>query len=320
MLRKWLSLVGSLGPLMAGGIALAFAVAKPVHAHADDAAEATAAHERCATRLSVAFLGQSATPELLASANPQDTVDALIKDPAFVERFARFVNSQMNPEPGMMPGDDASYTLSKFLMTDGTKPWKDMFVGAYNVTDVVTPDGNGLGYFRSDAWMKRYAGNELGGYRISTAYRIMQNTTGLKLTAVTNVDDPNLLSSDGRKAPQCAACHYQGWYALDLVARTLDKRDVKDKKDITFVPGSTEGPQTILGGKSIASDKELVEALVASDDFKFNTCRLAFQFLYGRAETTCEGNVFDKCIDAFGASGTMQSALSSIAKDPGFCQ
>lgn len=310
MLRKWL------GPVLASGVALAAAMAKP--AHADDEAERGAAHERCATRLSIAFLGKSATPAELAAANPQEAVDGLLKDPAFIERFARFVNSKMNPEPGMLPGDDASYTLSKFLLTDGTKPWKEMFVGPYVVTDTVAPDPNGLGYFRSDAWMKRYAGNELAGYRLTAAYRILQNTTGLELTAVTNVDDPNKLTADGRKDSACAGCHYKGWYALDLVARVLSKRGGTDT-DIKFIP-STEGPQTILGGQTIRDDKELVEALVASDDFKVHTCRLAFQFLYGRAETQCEGPIFDKCVDAFTATGTMQSALGAIAKDPGYCQ
>jgi hypothetical protein len=312
--RAWLS---ALGPLLAGGVALAAAVAKPVHAHADGEAEAAASHERCATRLSIAFLGKSASPDLMAAPDPQAAVDTLLKDPAFIERFARFVNAEMNPEPGMLPGEDAAYTLSKFILTDGSVPWKDMFVGPYDVTDTVTPDPNGLGYFRSDAWMKRYAGNELAGYRLSSAYRILQNTTGLQLTATTNVEGVDL-SADGRKSPACAGCHYNGWFALDLVARTLSKRKGTGDK-ITFTP-PTEGPQTILGGQQIADDKSLVEALVASDDFKFHTCRLAFQFLYGRAETTCEGQVFDKCIDAFGASGTMQSALGAIAKDPGFCQ
>jgi hypothetical protein len=192
-----------------------------------------------------------------------------------------------------------------------------MFVGAYDVADAVTPKADGLGYFRSAAWMKRYAGNEENGYRISAGYRMLQNMTGLQLTATTNVEGLDL-SADGRKASACKGCHYEGWFALDLVSKVLSKR--KGTGDaITYLP-PTEGPQTILGGKTIANDKELIESLAGSDNFKFNSCRLAFQFLYGRAETTCEGQVFDKCIDAFTATGTMQSALSAIAKDPTFCQ
>lgn len=307
----------AVAPLAVGALALSIGLAKPQHARADGEAEAAEKRERCATRVSVALLGKSATPELMASANPQDAVDTILKDPQFIDRFARFVNSQFNPEPGEEIADDASYTLAKFILTDGTKPWKDMFVGQYNVADAVTPDPNGLGYFRSAAWMKRYAGNEKDGYRISAGYRMLQNTTGLKLTATTNVEGVDL-SADGRKAPACAGCHYNGWFALDLVSKVLSKR--KGTGDnITYLP-PTEGPQTILSGKTIASDKDLVEALVASENFRFNACRLGFEFLYGRPESTCEGQVFDKCVDAFTQTGTIQAALSAIAKDASFCQ
>ena len=318
METKWMRrLGGAIGPVVAGVIALTVGLAKPQRAHADDEAAAAEKRERCATRISVALLGKSATPELLAATNPQDSVDGLLADPAFVERFARFTNAQFNDEPGEGVAEDASYTLAKFVLSNGKLPWKDMFVGAYDVADAVTPDADGLGYFRSAAWMKRYAGNEEDGYRIAAAYRMMQNTTGLKLTATTNVEGVDL-SADGRKANACRGCHYDGWFALDLVSKVLSKRKGTGD-DITYTP-PTEGPQAILDGKTIANDKELVEALVASENFEFNTCRLAFQFLYGRAESTCEGQVFDKCVDAFSTTGTMQSALAAIAKDPTFCQ
>lgn len=307
-----------LTPIVAGAVALAAALAKPTPSRADGETEAAASHERCATRLSIAFLGKSATPAQLASANPQDGVDALLADPAFHERFARFINSEFNPEAGMKPGEDAAYTLAKFVIANPALPWKDMFTGAYDVTDTVTPKAGGLGYFRSTPWMERYAGNEKDGYRLNAAYRIMQNTTGLELLATTNVEGIDL-TAKGRENVACAGCHYTGWFALDLVAKTLTKKVEKDGK-ITFPAASAEGPQTILGGKTIKDDKELVTALVESDNFKFNSCRLAFKFLYGRAETTCEGPVFDKCMDAFSAAGTMQSALSTVAKDAAFCQ
>ncbi|MBX3230115.1 MAG: hypothetical protein KIT84_25220 [Labilithrix sp.] len=308
-----------LAPVAAGAVALVAALAKPTPSRADGEAETTALKERCATRLAIAFTGKSASPELAASANPQDGVEALLADPLFFERFARFINSELNPEAGMMPGEDAAYTLTKHVMTDGKLPWKDMFVGAYDVTDAVTPNANGLGYFRSKAWMERYAGNEAQGYRLAAAYRIMQNTTGLELVATTNVEGVDDTAA-GRQNVACAGCHYTGWFALDLVAKTLTK--TKRDKDgvVTFPANSVDGPQTVLGGKTIANDKELVQALVDSDNFKVNTCRLAFKFLYGRAETTCEGPVFDKCVDAFSSAGTMQSALSTIAKDATFCQ
>ena len=51
-----------------------------------------------------------------------------------------------------------------------------------------------------------------------------------------------------------------------------------------------------------------------------NTVRLAFKYLYGRTETTCEGAVFDKAVDAFDTKGSIKDALATIAKDPTFCQ
>lgn len=315
---KWMRRLGSaIGPVVAGAIALTVGLAKPEHARADGETEAAEKRERCATRISVALLGKSATPELLAAQNPQDSVDGLLADPAFIERFARFANAQFNDQPGEELAEDASYTLAKFVLADPKLKWEQMFVGAYDVADAVTPDADGLGYFRSAAWMKRYAGNEEAGYRIAAAYRMMQNTTGLKLTATTNVEGVDL-TADGRKAAACKGCHYDGWFALDLVSKVLSKRK-GEGNNITYT-APNEGPQKVLGGQTIASDDQLVKALVASENFKFNSCRLAFQFLYGRAESTCEGQVFDKCIDAFGAAGTMQSAITAIAKDPTFCQ
>jgi hypothetical protein len=59
---------------------------------------------------------------------------------------------------------------------------------------------------------------------------------------------------------------------------------------------------------------------VNSTSFQFRACRLAFMYLYGRTEATCEGPIFDKCIAAFKAAGTIQSALQAVATDSSFCQ
>jgi hypothetical protein len=323
--RNLKRVLGAVGPVVVGALALVTGIAKPQNVHADDQANATELRERCATRLSIAFLGKSPGAELAAAPNPQEAVDKLLADPAFIERFARFVNAEFNPEPGENPAEDASYFVAKYILTNN-KPWKEMFVGAYDVVpaDVageksasVEANADGLGYFRSAAWMRRYAGNEQAGYRIAAAYRILQNTTGLALLATTNVEGVDL-TAKGRAAAACAGCHFENWYALDKVSKILSKRKGQGTK-MTFTE-PTEGPQQILGGKTIANDKELVEALVASENFKFNTCRVAFNFLYGRAESTCEAKVFDACVDTVGQAGTMQAALATIAKDPTFCQ
>ena len=310
------AVAGGAGPVAACALVLAASVAAPQRVLADGEPEAVAAHERCATRLSIAMLGKSPTAALLAAADPQAGVDAMLADPVFIERFASFTNSQFNPEPGESAAADASYTLAKFVLA-GQKPWKDMFVGAYAVTDTVAPDPSGLGYFTSRAWMARYAGNETEGYRIVSAYRILQNTTGLQLTATTSVDGVDR-SATGRQAAACSGCHYQGWFALDKVAKILTRRQGEGAAMKFIAP--SEGPQQILDGTSIANERELVTALVDSEDFRFNACRLAFKFLYGREETTCEAPIFDKCVDAFKATGTMQVAIGAVAKDPTYCQ
>jgi hypothetical protein len=87
---------------------------------------------------------------------------------------------------------------------------------------------------------------------------------------------------------------------------------------VSFTP-PTAGPQQLLGS-TIRDDRDLMTALVNSPDFDFRVCRLAFQFLYGRNELSCEGPLFDRCIDSFRAEGTMQAALATVATDPSYCQ
>ena len=299
-------------PLFAVAFAAIASAPKPVRAEGDEVEK----RERCATRVAIALHGAAPTTALLTNPSPQDQVDAMLGDPVFAERFARFTNSEFNPQPGVNAAEDASYTLAKYVLTN-KKPWSELFVGGYDVTNTVAVDAAGLGYFRSDAWLRRYAGNEPAGYRLSGAYRILQNTTGLQLTAVTNVAGVDL-SATGRQAAACAGCHYQNWYALDKVAKILSRRKGMGA-NMTFLDPS-EGPQQILGGKTIANDKELVTSLVDSTNFKVNACRLAFKYLYGRIENTCEAQVFERCVDAFTKEQTMQSAVAAVAKDPTFCQ
>ena len=71
---------------------------------------------------------------------------------------------------------------------------------------------------------------------------------------------------------------------------------------------------------TINNDADIVNVALGSTAFKFNTCRLAFKFLYGRAENVCESKIFDACVDEFAAKGTIQSALAVVAKDQSFCQ
>jgi hypothetical protein len=253
----------------------------------------------------------------LVSTDPQAAVDTMLQSPDFVERFSRFINAHFNPTPGMTADEDASYFMAKKIIGEA-KPWDQMFVGPYRVENsAVVDDPDGLGYFRSPTWLIRYAGNEESGLKIVTGARILKNVLGLKLQAVTNA--PNVdISAKGRQAPACAICHYENWYALDKIAGVLSRR-VGTGDEISFSP-NPNGAQPVLDGQMIANDKELVQALVASEAFRFNSCRIAFHFLYGRAENKCEGPVFDKCMSEFTAKKTMQSALAAVAKDISFCQ
>lgn len=310
-------------------IAVAVLVAltgSPRKADAEPAADAAERTERCATRLFTAMVGEGATTEALASTTPLTYFDTLVKDARFQERFSRFINSQFNRTPGTTPSEDASYYLARHVLQNDL-PWSEMFVGKFEVAPsnaqqagseaVVRANPNGLGYFRSRAWQVRYAGNELAGIRIVTAYRMMQNTIGLQLAAVTNAPTVDT-SANGRKAAQCAGCHYDPWFALDKVAAVLGTRQGTGAQT-TFQP-SALGPQAILGGKMVDGDAQLVQTLVENEAFDVNACRLAYKFLFGRNENACEGPVFDKCVAAFKADKKITSALAVVAKDPGFCE
>jgi hypothetical protein len=286
-----------------------------------------AARVRCATRLSLSLTGRPPSATLLASADPQAEIDTLLADDAFIDQFSRFVNSAMNTEPGMTPAADATYFLAQYVLRNN-RPWHELFDGQYRVEPVpatatspataqVVADANGLGYFRSRPWMVRYAGNEEDGYRLTAAYRIQQNVIGLDVGAVTNAPGVDI-SSTGRMATGCRSCHYDQYFALDKVAKVLSRKTGPDDNIVFVAP--TEGPQSVLDGKTIGNDAELVAALVESTDHKFRTCRLAFQFLYGRPEASCEAELFDKCIDAYTTTGDMRAVLRTIATDPGYCE
>jgi hypothetical protein len=286
-----------------------------------------AARLRCSTRLAMSLTGRAPDAELIASPDPQSRVDALLASDGFVDQFSRFVNSELNPEPGETPAADATFFLARHVLQNN-RPWRELFDGAYRVVAVPAADGNpatanvvddvdGLGYFRSRPWMVRYAGNEEEGYRLNAAYRIQQNIIGLDVGAVTTAPDQDI-SATGRMDSACSGCHYDSYFALDKVAKILSRKTGPDDNP-TFEP-PTEGPQALLDGRMIADDKQLVTALVESTDHKFRTCRLAFKYLYGRGEATCEAALFDACVDAYTATGDVRSALGTIAKDPGFCE
>lgn len=272
------------------------------------------ANTRCANRLSIAFTGKTMADD--AAKNPKGTLEDLMNSADFSERFARFINTEFNNVPGMNALEDAPYYIAKKVIDEG-RPWSDMFLGQFRVSPVasrpaVFDDEDGLGYFRSPDWYARYEGNEENGIKLATAYRIMNNVVGLRLVASTNSPKTDQ-SATGRQASPCSSCHFDGWFALDKVASILPK---KGERFDAYKGGAKE----ILGGKKIANDKELVQALVESENFSVNACRLAFKFLYARPDNKCDGPVLDRCVDAFKEKKTIQSALTSVATEAGFCE
>lgn len=292
-------------------------------AFAQQATEELDKRERCAVRIAIALTGKAPLADLLQSPDPQAQADALLDTTDFIERFARFTNTSFNRTPGATSEEDAPYYVAWEVLSK-RKPWKDLFLGQYRVEKnaadavVVVPDPNGLGYMRSPAWLKRYAGNEPNGIKLSTAYRIFNNVIGLKLTPSTNSPDSDTTAT-GRQAAGCRACHYDGMFALDTAASVLTVVKYQGA-NVTFEPRKNTAPVTMLGGIQVNDDKELITALTNSESFNFRTCRMAFEFLYGRRENRCEGPVFDRCMKEFRTNGTLQSAVAAVVKDPSFCQ
>jgi hypothetical protein len=307
-----------LSAVVAAG-ALAAATSRQAVADQADMAEQNA---RCASRLSISLLGLPPDAGLAASQNPQAAVDGMLATATFTDHFASFVNAQFNGGPVTDPTQDPVYFLARWVVAQ-QKPWKDLFVGAYDLvpsvdkkTLDVVPSATGLGYFRTKPWMTRYAGNEADGIRISAAYHMIQNTTGLQVPASVAVPGEDRTAT-GRQAPACSGCHYDPWFALDKAAAVLSRKKVDAMGTVTF--DATKVAPTQLLGKTIANDGDLVRTLVDSDAFRFNQCRLVFQFLYGRAENQCEGPIFDRCVDALTQQGTITAAIAAVAKDPSFC-
>src|SRR5437870_393026 len=111
---------------------LTWAVLLAVPALAWAQASTPESRARCAIRISAALQAKTATAAQQTAADPQAGVDALIATPDFQERFARFVNSQFNGDPGQTTAEDASYYLSKYVLQNNLA-WSQLFTGPYRV-------------------------------------------------------------------------------------------------------------------------------------------------------------------------------------------
>jgi hypothetical protein len=283
------------------------------------------ANLRCNVRLHSAFRGVAPTDEERNNKTPKASVPALLASKEFADRFATFLNIEFNGELGATPAEDAAYFLGKHVIESGL-PYKDLFVGKFDVIDRADRDKkvttsvevnpNGLGYFRSRAWQVRYAGNEGQGLKLVSAYRILQNVTGVRMVATTNAEGADI-SATGRATGSCKGCHFDRWSGLDRIASVLTiRKGIGDA--MTFEPKLAK--EIEVDGVKVSDDATLVARLVDSENFAFNACRLSFKFLLGREEDTCDSGMFDACIKEFKRSGKIQDGLAAIANDRGFCQ
>jgi hypothetical protein len=252
---------------------------------------------------------------------PQQMAREWLERPQAIRTIARFINSRFNPEPATNLAGDAVYAAVRFILTN-KKPWRELFVGRYvinhtnnNITE--DPQAPALGYFGSRGWQERYLGNAPDGLMLRAAYRVLHNTIGLKLvpSAVNSEGDA---SATGRARAECRGCHFDSPYALDKVAQLLPRKvGVGGAAKPQVVPVE---PQLILGGLTVRDFEHLVDTLVQGEAFAFQTCRLAFEFAYGRPESGCEAPAFDRCVDAFTRTGSMTDALASYFEDPAYCE
>lgn len=299
----------------------------------DSASEDALRIRRCWEKTTLAMLGTSRMPNQIPNYYGQtfpedfrpDFIQYFFGDAiysvAFPNRFASFVNAKWQREQSTQGDRNAPYIVAQYVVGNRL-PWRQTFLGRYDIDffegrNKVIDSPEGLGYFRVKKWLQVYAGNEAQGYKLSTAYRILNNTLGIHLTAAPNNTAVPDSSATGRAAPGCTGCHFEGPYPLDKVARVLTRR-VGMGEMMSFAPPS-DGPQ-MLWGHSVKDDEELVSLLVNSEQFTFNTCRLVFEFMYGRTESTCDAPVFDACVAGFEAEGTIQAAIMGMVRHPDYCR
>lgn len=291
----------------------------PALAAAQTVDDATA---RCTRRMSH-LLGMSTRSNVaaLAGATPQAKVREWLDSPLAIRSVARFVNSRFNPEPAANTAEDGVYAAARFVLTNH-KPWRELFTGRFVINhtnnqiteDPATP---ALGYFGSLGWQRRYLGNAPDGLMLRAAYRVLHDTIGLKLVP-SAVNFEGDATATGRERAECRGCHFDSPYALDKVAQLLPRKlGVGGGAKPQVVPVTA---QSILGGLEVRDFEHLVDTLTASDPFAFRTCRLAFEFVYGRPESGCEAPAFDRCIDAFRQTGQLKDALASYLEDPAYCE
>lgn len=272
----------------------------------------------CALKAAAA-LGGEPSPKLAMHGSLGSLVEELLASPHFVETFASFVNSRFNRGASMTAEEDAVYYTVRHVLTERL-PWSQVYLGEFGWSGPggypkLIADAAGVGYFTAPEWVRRYSGNDLDGAMLFAAYRVVQNTTGLVLVpSPFNADASS--GAVGRERPACRSCHLEGPVALDRIAAFFPKRQGFGSR-MTLTPPTN--PTATLAGREVRSLRELVAALLDTDDHRFWMCRLVFEYAYGRPESTCEAPVFDRCVDALVRTDDIRAAIASVVDDAAFC-
>lgn len=272
----------------------------------------------CGLKAAAVLSGDSGPP-LDSHATLRSLVTELLAQDHFIETFSTFVNSRFNRGLAMIAEEDAVYYVVRHVLSNRL-PWTQVYLGEFGWSGPggypkIDPDPQGIGYFTAPAWIRRYAGNDRDGYMLFAAYRVVSNTTGIVLVpSPFNADASSDLA--GRARMPCRSCHLEGPIALDAIARFFPRRSGFGAQ-MTFTP--PENTPARIAGKDVQSLREVLRALLQTDDYHFSTCRMIFEFAYGRPESTCEAAVFDRCVDTLTATDDIRAAITSVVDDPAFC-
>ncbi len=280
---------------------------------------------QCNQKLSSTLFGRSATNAELNIADPKGRVDAMMQSDEFIDHFSSFVNAHMEwiPDDGIT--NNPVYGALTFYLFEngGERPWHELFTGDFELyNNGYNGRSDGSGYFTDRVWKRKYKGNEEDGFKLRTAYMIMNNSIGLNLEALT-VNNSGGSGRDARQDPNsvCYACHYKEEFALDRIANVLPKvnRQASDAQNLIEDPPPGPLPQTIYG-TAVSSLDELVDSLVTTDEFYTNACHVAFKFVFGRDERGADKDIFRGCLDEFRADGRISVAVRHFIDSEIFCQ
>lgn len=280
---------------------------------------------QCNQKLNSTLFGRSATTAELNITDPLGRVDNMMDDQEFIDHLSSYINAHMEwlPDDGLR--NNPVYAALKFYLFEngGEKPWRELFTGNFEVYDNGYNSRNdGSGYFSDRVWKKKYKGNEEDGFKLRTAYLILNNAIGLNLEALT-VSNSGGSGRDTRQDPEsvCYACHYKEEFALDRIANILPKvnRDASDDQNLVESPAPGPAPQTIYGTE-VSDMDELLDSLVTTDEFYTNACHVAFKFVFGRDERGADKDIFKSCIDTFKADGRISVAVRHFIDSDIFCQ